>query len=73
VRENIRPAEQGRAIRPIGIQSDGGATSLRLAHHTHSAAELLDDAIVRDGLADRAEAMLGALQWEVNDMRIACV
>ena len=34
--------------------------------HT-AAAQLLDDAIVRDGLADHADAMLGALQWEVNE------
>ena len=26
---------------------------------------------MRDGLADHADAMLGALQWEVNEMRIA--
>ena len=34
--------------------------------HT-AAAQLLDDAIVRDGLVDHADAMLGALQWEVNE------
>jgi hypothetical protein len=45
---------------------------LGLVHDTHPAAtQLLDDAVVRDGLADHADAMLGALQWEVNEMRIA--
>src|SRR5437899_2929020 len=41
---------------------------LRLVDHTHpAAAQLLDDAVMRDGLADHADAMLGALQWEVNE------
>src|SRR5437763_11693345 len=40
---------------------------LGLVDHTHAAAtQLLDDAVMRDGLADHADAMLGALQWEVN-------
>ena len=36
--------------------------------HT-AAAQLLDDAIVRDGLADHADAMLGALHREVNESK----
>src|SRR5207253_1504343 len=40
--------------------------------NTHAAAtELLDDAVVRDGPPDHADAILGALQWEVNATRIA--
>jgi len=41
---------------------------LGLVDHTPpAAAELLDDAVVRDCLADHADAMLGALRWEVNE------
>src|SRR5690348_4653632 len=41
-----------------------------LVDNTHSAAtELLDDAVMRNGLPDHADAILGALQWEVNEMR----
>ncbi|PYV74012.1 MAG: hypothetical protein DMG97_09805 [Acidobacteria bacterium] len=44
------------------------ADVLGLVNHTHPAtAELLDDAVMRDGLADHADAMLGAPQWEVNE------
>src|SRR5438445_8718658 len=43
-----------------------------LVHHSHAAAtELLDDAVMRDGPPDHADAILGALQWEVNATRIA--
>src|SRR5207237_6863259 len=43
-----------------------------LVNNTHAAAtELLDDAVVRDGPPDHADAILGALQWEVNATRIA--
>jgi hypothetical protein len=39
-----------------------------LINDTHpAAAELLDDAVMGNGLADHADAMLGALQWEVNE------
>jgi hypothetical protein len=48
------------------------APSLGLIYNAHpSAAELLDDAVMRNGLADHADAMLGALQWEVNAMHMA--
>jgi hypothetical protein len=40
-----------------------------LIDDSHSATQLFDDAVMRDGLADHADAMLGALQWEVNEMR----
>src|SRR5438128_1619313 len=43
-----------------------------LVHLSHAAAtELLDDAVMRDGPPDHADAILGALQWEVNATRIA--
>ena len=47
---------------------------LGLVHHSHAApAELLDDAVVRDGLADHAVgAMLGGARGQVNGVvRIA--
>src|SRR5438034_10960887 len=43
-----------------------------LVHHSPAAAtELLDDAVMRDGPPDHADAILGALRWEVNATRIA--
>ena len=46
---------------------------LGLKDHTHPAAtELLNDSVMRDGLADHRLAMLGVLLGEVNGQRPGC-
>jgi hypothetical protein len=42
----------------------------RLVDHTHpTAAQLLDNAVVRDGLADHGREMLGGIRGQVNESR----
>ena len=43
---------------------------LGLVHHAHAAAQLLDDAVVRDGLANHGVGvMVGGVWGQVNESR----
>jgi hypothetical protein len=66
------PGDLGQPRRAGTLEPQSGQGGvLRFVYDAHPAtAELLDDAVVRDGLADHGiGAMLGAVQGQVNESR----